>query len=1199
MLGESIQAALDEQDKNIAKKKYNDRNKYKQKENHEKSKKNQDLFNIPGDSMPGDSIDTNTSNINTSYYKRNIQPPNDNYNEDKIRKKSNARSNFSQNDTSSNTSNITTGKKKNIPLPKANQKYGGKSPNRSPNHFSNYNSNPNNNPNNNNNNNNKPNNISDISKEEIQKRIKECLKDVDPRYFNPSFNLMSEIINIFGDVNFEKVKQDIERLKYNNNKLDDVIKLIVDKHSDEFFQILGYVRETKNIIESSKIKYDYAQVSLGNLTNNVSSLATSENSDWKLQSIYMNEIISRLSKTLHIFEILHECEEYIRNDKLYDAMNIINKTKEEHLKYDKEFRNYNLLVTINIRFIHIQKEIDLKLVTGLNQVLFFDEFKIKDEFYKEHKEKDIFIPIADNITDKNDEINTTNNTTNNNIKDNESSFNVSNNNNNSLLTKKINSLINYYINYFSKISIDTEIVKPINKFINIIEQVVNYRIEEELGLKFLSSINLNISENLNKVNYALNKRNTETLIYYIKCLREYSDESLLKLLSILIETINPSLTKFLCKTFEIITDKLKYISPLLSKFNLEEKTEKIKFLLFLQIALTIIMHSLIKMNTLIKYIIKSNKNITSIMVDNLNDIKDNKNNENNNIIVNTKEFKSITTKIYSAYEKCLIMILLTFHKNIIAKSELTEGDIGTLNLSSIHSFHDFAELETVLKRKMNELPFLNFEHLSILYKIMDEIYTQCLNKYGITFKDLKKYLTSGTTTIYKYYSNKLSMNKFFDLASFTFDYDSSINNFKFLEELTNKIETLKKLYIFALSEGYKEIMKILRQLLSRYYDDQKNFLSKLKKDCIHRQLYNNLWDQLTKNKKNEDILNELIINYQFRKYTDNYNNTINSKNNQNIISTTSAKNSEKNFHEEFKTLTVNFIFDIIKSTKPSDQLPLLTRNYKLIELLTKFMVCNGSVCLMIESFIFDLMNKQFETAKIIALVQQLKTESGKLENMANNDNIDLSSLIIISLSTLDNISQEKLKMLLLLKVEFCCLLIPLARNLTRNNYYLNEPQMTPEYFIISFINDFTMYCNLFQYSLDVELYNFIMNDILLIINNIFIGAIKNLTSINSYGANLLIRNFEYIKDNLGTEMKFYNNEKENKKFESSIFYCENYIKLLTLNDNKMNDFINKYGQIIPFDRNFVKPILDLKKSTKKNNNENQNPKDNNDLSSYL
>ena len=60
--------------------------------------------------------------------------------------------------------------------------------------------------------------------------------------------------------------------------------------------------ETKNIIESSKIKYDYAQVSLGNLASNVSSLAINENTEWKLPSIFLNEIISRLSKTLHIFE---------------------------------------------------------------------------------------------------------------------------------------------------------------------------------------------------------------------------------------------------------------------------------------------------------------------------------------------------------------------------------------------------------------------------------------------------------------------------------------------------------------------------------------------------------------------------------------------------------------------------------------------------------------------------------------------------------------------------------------------------------------------------------------------------------------------------------------------------------------------------------------------------------------------------------
>ena len=111
-------------------------------------------------------------------------------------------------------------------------------------------------------------------------------------------------------------------------------------------------------------------------------------------------------------------------------------------------------------------------------------------------------------------------------------------------------------------------------------------------------------------------------------------------------------------------------------------------------------------------------------------------------------------------KKCLIMILLTFHKNIITKSELTEGDIGIQNLSSNQSFHDFSELETLLKRKINEMNFLNFEHLIIVYKLIDEIYSKAKYNYNIDFKDLKRYLTSGTGTIYKYYSNKLYVQKF-------------------------------------------------------------------------------------------------------------------------------------------------------------------------------------------------------------------------------------------------------------------------------------------------------------------------------------------------------------------------------------------------------------------------------------------------------
>jgi hypothetical protein len=80
---------------------------------------------------------------------------------------------------------------------------------------------------------------SSYSKDEIQTSIRSCLTSVDPRYYNSSFDLMTEIVNIFGDINFETVKNDIETLNETNAKLDQVIKILVEKHSDEFFKILG------------------------------------------------------------------------------------------------------------------------------------------------------------------------------------------------------------------------------------------------------------------------------------------------------------------------------------------------------------------------------------------------------------------------------------------------------------------------------------------------------------------------------------------------------------------------------------------------------------------------------------------------------------------------------------------------------------------------------------------------------------------------------------------------------------------------------------------------------------------------------------------------------------------------------------------------------------------------------------------------
>ena len=188
----------------------------------------------------------------------------------------------------------------------------------------------------------------------IKEKISSCLEEIDPRFYDPNFNLISEIVNVFGDINFEKVKDDIERLKEINQKLDNVIKLIVDKHSDEFFKILGYVRDMKKMLENSKIKFNYAQVSLNGIKQTMDGLVTGENSEWKLKSIFYNEIISKLSKTQNVFEILNVCSIYLQNNKIFDAIKVIINTENEYNEYDKEFRRYNLVTDVGLNLLKLK-----------------------------------------------------------------------------------------------------------------------------------------------------------------------------------------------------------------------------------------------------------------------------------------------------------------------------------------------------------------------------------------------------------------------------------------------------------------------------------------------------------------------------------------------------------------------------------------------------------------------------------------------------------------------------------------------------------------------------------------------------------------------------------------------------------------------------------------------------------------------------
>lgn len=903
---------------------------------------------------------------------------------------------------------------------------------------------------------------SSYSKDEIQTSIRSCLTSVDPRYYNSSFDLMTEIVNIFGDINFETVKNDIETLNETNAKLDQVIKILVEKHSDEFFKILGYIREMKKILESSKLKYDYAKVSIGTLTNSISRLGKDENVEWKLKSIYCSEIINKLTKTEKILEIIKDVDIYIQNNKIYEAIDLIVNSQNEVNEYEKEFQEFYMLDNINARFNKIEEEIINKLYSNIKLVIFFDDENI--------------------------------------------------------MNSKISSLLTYFLTNYSKISIDYEIIKPIMKFLTIINKTTSHNLK-------------NFKIEIHKDNMSLS---SYTLNYIIKCIKRYNNN---KIMSKFMEKLNSNLSSLLFNSVKLLSEQLKQLEPLLLKYDIsQDKHDKIKFLLLVQIPLIILTHSLIKTNMM------------------------------------SKHTQTNLTFINNCYEIAFILPLITFQGGINMKIDEVIN-IGKLTYYSYEK-SEFYHAQNILQLKINEMQNLNINSLPILYKIYNQFYIEFKDHYEIYFSFVKDILNKYTLGLYKYYYDKFISKTqiLFDIKTFPKEYDSDISNFKFLNELTLKIDQLKNLLIFAFDSAYIEITKIIKDLILTLNNSTNNFILKLRKECIHNSMYNSIQSTLFSKEGLYMINNnfKVLIEFQFRKYQ-----TLNQNRNINVITT----ETQNNMLNKINNAIVNFIFYTTQTTKYSEHLILLTHNYKIVELLTKFISNSLIFANMTENFLYDIMRFNFNSsAKMVALLEQVGHSA--FENISNEKTTDLSTLISISYNNLDKFSLELFKVVLLLKVEFCSLIISIARNINRNSYILQEPEITPEYYVNSFINEFSLYNNLFQYNLTKEEYDFIKKDYLLIVNNVFIECLKEMgkkNNVNGYGVGLLVKNFEFIKEKLGGGFSF-----EDEDFERSLFYFSNYANLVICSDERIGNELQRYMNIKGYHDEYVAPILQIRANIKMN-----------------
>jgi hypothetical protein len=633
----------------------------------------------------------------------------------------------------------------------------------------------------------------------------------------------------------------------------------------------------------------------------------------------------------------------------------------------------------------------------------------------------------------------------------------------------------------------------------------NFEIEADKIDQYLNENTIDLDSE-KKLNY---------LPYLVKCLRHYDNS--VRLFLQFNEKMKGEFNKFLERVFKCISDLIKIFDY--SKYDLENSLEKIKFLLFFQNFMLIFFHTFAKMAAIKKHICNL----------------------------------SIEEKIdeFLAELESIILIPLNIYFRMAAPRNTQESQ-------QIEETSDYFTSENLIRMKINEILFTSVDNLPILLKLYHKFSLSVEKLLGIKLKSLNRILTNYNQLLFQHFSAKIIPKKIFDLDSFTKDFDYDISNFKFIHELIAKIDKLKYLSIFAFENGFMEIVKIFKELFSRFTEDAKSLQEKIKEKLVYKGSFSNIYQELSKLSDFKEIQKKM----EFKKYE------------KAIIESAEGKK-----RENLNKLITNAIWTAVIS--PENQVIVLSRNYKLLELLTKFISLATDLISLGENFIIDIMKQEFSKEKVIAIQEQVN--SIHFIDFAK-DSKDFSFAIIVALKTLDKFSLELGKLTLMCRMELDFTLVKLLKNVNKNDYWLIEAQMIPEYFVNAFIDEFNILNNLFLDHLPHEQYKFIIKDFFVFLNFSFIECVKNIQSntINNFGINLLIRNFEFIKDKIFGNLDDGSfSDKEDgyrNNFMNSVLYFPNFIKVLNLSQETIESALKKYYDVLPFEEDFIKSLFTIRTS---------------------
>lgn len=722
------------------------------------------------------------------------------------------------------------------------------------------------------------------------------------------------------------------------------------------------------------------------------------------------------------------------------------------------------------------------------------------------------------------------------------------------LYTKIDCLCNEFYKDYINLSIDIEVHIPFLKNLFLIDQVCF-----ELLSKKESDFNIQY-ENIDDLHYKMMRIDSEhksnSLVYFLNCLFTYDERH--EFISRLPLYINQKSNSLFEDIVNLVHDKIENIT--FNQLDYEKnmgKEEKVKVIMFFNTILTCVYSVYIKVSGMMWFFSKklgsfnSNSNTSDTTTDDIS-----------NVSYVIHKLENMIMSLYIQYSRiCLNNPLVSFN---ITDNEVINGIPFDLSykIRRVSELPSSLNLLSISIKIYYNLIVFSKKSSSFLYKISQ-------------FSNSSKLLLEINRELYSQLSETIIPNRFINILSWMNEYDNETASFKFINEMRNKLNSLKNVFNFRLDNSFEGVFSIINGIFSKFNEDIDYLVSDIKKTVAYNEILSSIYQVFSKYNEYFHIELKHISMFPMNK----------SPNKSRQVGNSTGTDSISSSTYEFNKVMSRFIFTKANSDNDSSNLSFLSKSYRSIENLVRLLSNIENIILEYEVFLYDVIEKFISSNKVKGLIQQYQSDKtfrdsivNYKETMKNKKDVSADTLFAICLVQFDYLNSKYHEISVILKVELACLYIGYFKNMSRTVYWLSEPQMSPDYYVAPFINETNKILFLYKNNLPI-VYFTISKGLDYLLNQCFISQISsiNQNSINILGVNLLIRNYNKIY----TTVNFEENLIKNQLFTTKIEYFPNYIRLLTYEIDVLKKKLKEFFILSSYPTQLIEPILSVKTNINK------------------